>query len=312
MCEPGSLDEPEVKDEDWPLIAGSKDFGSNCYTLEDYRDRDVQLIFVHHHKNFLIHSQIAKMHSPVLASLIEGCDKSHMVDNKRIVILARIPDDSLSLVAWHILEDVLKAMYDSHGFHSNSKGYNLGSWRQVMQISHFLDLRLLVWQFKRDIESIIDRYPQGPWGGGQTIHAHDLIAGDLGIEYNEKMANSVYQMMANARCWEDVKTQRQLESLFPCPQCCHLFQQHTIPRLVSLQIVVNKVTHRILKENNDDSFLIKTEELLETLKGSKKDDPYIFNMIYNHAVTCSHCKQLAQDKKRKREQEEKESNPIKE
>lgn len=296
------LEDLSTRDEDWPLIVASKEYPSNCIRVEDYKDRDVQLIFVRHKKNFMIHSQIAKMHSSILKTMIDECHASHIVNGNRVIILARTTEDTLSQVNWNRIEDVLKAMYNSHDFHDTSSGLNLAEWRQVMKISNYLDLHILLNQFKRSVYSAISRYPQGPWVG-LPFEAYDLIAGDLGIDYRESLTDPIYQMLAKAR-WSDKKTQQQLASLFPYSECCHVFQQYAIPRMISLQMAVNTAVDRILKENKDDSYLIKTSDLLKTLEGLKKDDTYVFNMIYNHSLTCVHCKEVERDKKRKRKQEE--------
>lgn len=295
------LIDTKVDDEDMFIIRASESFLPDSQ-LVFADDSDVLLILFHHQTSVLLHSQILRIHSMMLKSLLGVC----IDQGRHVIILARTPDDTLSKIKLNYTLAIFQAMYNYSVFQERSQNYSFGAWRSILQLDKFLDLKVLGNQFRKQFMDVIHQYPEGPLRG-KELSATDFVIGGFPEFPVGTSIKKVYAIMNNCKDWFDNKqVHTSLCTLFPSPECWIYFQQWSISTMVCTLNSRQQLSNLIEAERKRDRSFIDNK-VVETCLNDGPPYSTLFNWFYAHAYTCPHCVEQkridTERKKRKAESE---------
>jgi hypothetical protein len=276
------LKDTEIDEEDRVIL-----LSSDLFPVEKQLffadDPDVTLILVHHQAVVSLHSQILGIHSAFLKELLGQCVYKGM----HIIILAKVPDDTLAKIDLSYILAVFQSMYNYSVFQTLSGNYTFGSWRSILRLNQFLDLKVLGSQFRKQFMDALNQYPEGPFKG-KDVSATDFVVGGFPDLPAGTHIKKVYTIMNDCKDWTNNKqVHNSLCGLFPSFECWIHFQQWAISSMVHILENNNKLYDLIFEEKkarNTMVYLNKLETFCNTFSHNT-----LFNWFYCHKTTCPYC-----------------------
>lgn len=285
----------------------------------EYSDYDVMLILKHHQAVIYAYSHVLSLHSIVLH---EKMGEWKHNGQHHVIILSRTPEDPLSDgIDLNVIQEVISAMIDVHGFMKKSESFSYNQWVQTLIIAKELKLSLLLPLFEERAQMAIrDKYskliPVDDNGDtSYTISALDFLS-RCGTPFipSGVVLKDVYRMMWSCRDWSTKEVREKLTLVFPYLECMQHFMQYAISRILDVEVWIHELHQDVLKPEIRTAY-----DTIEIGKVSKYTYPLVqagprnllYGWIHLHKETCPHCRKLettrlAQDKAMQQEKEEEE------